>query len=86
MANDCEVGLGAFIVTESIPRSWRVTEALEVGMVGVNLGTSQCLRKPIRRCEGKRLWQRGWSAGDRRVFDREVYAYQRGHLANIRTT
>lgn len=32
MANDCEVGLGAFIVTESISRSWRVTEALEVGM------------------------------------------------------
>ncbi|KAM3080269.1 Succinate-semialdehyde dehydrogenase, mitochondrial [Clarireedia jacksonii] len=38
MANDCEVGLGGFIVTESISRSWRVTEALEVGMVGVNLG------------------------------------------------
>jgi succinate-semialdehyde dehydrogenase/glutarate-semialdehyde dehydrogenase len=38
MANDCEVGLGGFIITESISRSWRVTEALEVGMVGVNLG------------------------------------------------
>ena len=38
MANDCDVGLGGFIITESIPRWWRVTEALEVGMVGVNLG------------------------------------------------
>jgi succinate-semialdehyde dehydrogenase/glutarate-semialdehyde dehydrogenase len=37
-ANDCEVGLGSFIVTESTARMWRVTEALEVGMVGVNLG------------------------------------------------
>ncbi|KAM0716639.1 hypothetical protein Q7P37_008084 [Cladosporium fusiforme] len=32
-ANDCEVGLGAFIITENIPRTWRVAEALEVGMV-----------------------------------------------------
>jgi len=38
IANDCDVGLGSFIITESIPRMWRVAEALEVGMVGVNLG------------------------------------------------
>jgi succinate-semialdehyde dehydrogenase/glutarate-semialdehyde dehydrogenase len=47
MANDCEVGLGAFIVTESIPRSWRVTEALEVGMVGVNLGLLSACESPF---------------------------------------
>ena len=38
LANDCEVGLGSFIITTSTPRMWRVAEALEVGMVGVNLG------------------------------------------------
>lgn len=37
-ANDCDVGLGSFIQTENIARMWRVAEALEVGMVGVNLG------------------------------------------------
>ncbi|ETN42700.1 uncharacterized protein HMPREF1541_01858 [Cyphellophora europaea CBS 101466] len=37
-ANDCDVGLGSFIQTENIARMWRVSEALEVGMVGVNLG------------------------------------------------
>ena len=47
MANDCEVGLGAFIVKESIPRSWRVTEALEVGMVGVNLGLLSACESPF---------------------------------------
>jgi succinate-semialdehyde dehydrogenase/glutarate-semialdehyde dehydrogenase len=47
MANDCDVGLGAFICTESIPRSWRVTEALEVGMVGVNLGMLSACESPF---------------------------------------
>jgi hypothetical protein len=48
MANDCEVGLGAFIITESISRSWRATEALEVGMVGVNLGLLSACESPQR--------------------------------------
>ncbi len=47
MANDCDVGLGGFIITESIPRSWRVTEALEVGMVGVNLGLLSACESPF---------------------------------------
>lgn len=47
IANDCEVGLGAFIMTESIARSWRVTEALEVGMVGVNLGLLSACESPF---------------------------------------
>ena len=31
LANDCDVGLGSFIRTENMARSWRVAEALEVG-------------------------------------------------------
>jgi len=46
-ANDCDVGLGSFIITESISRSWRVTEALEVGMVGVNLGLLSACESPF---------------------------------------
>ena len=30
-ANNCDVGLGSFIMTSSIARSWHVTESLEVG-------------------------------------------------------
>jgi len=47
MANDCDVGLGSFIITESIARSWRVAEALEVGMVGVNLGLLSACESPF---------------------------------------
>ena len=47
MANDCDVGLGSFIITENIPRMWRVTEALEVGMVGVNLGLLSACESPF---------------------------------------
>lgn len=47
LANDCEVGLGSFIVTESVSRQWRVAEALEVGMVGVNLGLLSACESPF---------------------------------------
>lgn len=47
MANDCDVGLGSFIVTENMARAWRVTEALEVGMVGVNLGLLSACENPF---------------------------------------
>lgn len=30
LANSVEVGLGSFIMTSSMPRQWRVAEALEV--------------------------------------------------------
>ena len=36
MANDTEFGLAAYMYTENMSRSWRVAEALEYGMVGVN--------------------------------------------------
>lgn len=46
-ANDCDVGLGSFIITESISRMWRVAENLEVGMVGVNLGMLSACESPF---------------------------------------
>ena len=38
MANDTEFGLAAYFYTRDLARSWRVSEALEYGMVGVNAG------------------------------------------------
>lgn len=38
MANDTEFGLAAYFYTSDLARSWRVAEALEYGMVGVNEG------------------------------------------------
>ena len=47
IANDCDVGLGSFIITKNISRSWRVAEALEVGMVGVNFGQLSACESPF---------------------------------------
>ncbi|KAF8018662.1 hypothetical protein BT93_H3530 [Corymbia citriodora subsp. variegata] len=38
MANDTNAGLAAYIFTSNVQRTWRVTEALEYGIVGVNEG------------------------------------------------
>jgi succinate-semialdehyde dehydrogenase/glutarate-semialdehyde dehydrogenase len=38
MANDTEFGLAAYFYTRDLARSWRVGEALEYGMVGINTG------------------------------------------------
>ena len=36
MANDTEFGLAAYMYTESASRSWRVSEQLAYGMIGIN--------------------------------------------------
>ena len=36
MANDTEFGLAGYFYTRDISRAWRVAEALEYGMVGIN--------------------------------------------------
>ncbi|MFW1838797.1 NAD-dependent succinate-semialdehyde dehydrogenase [Acinetobacter gyllenbergii] len=38
MANDTEFGLASYIFTKDMARQWRVGEALQYGMVGVNTG------------------------------------------------
>ncbi|UMB75004.1 NAD-dependent succinate-semialdehyde dehydrogenase [Dickeya fangzhongdai] len=38
MANDTEFGLAAYVYTRDAVRQWRVPEALEYGMVGINTG------------------------------------------------
>src|SRR5271167_4373314 len=38
MANDTEFGLAAYFYTRDLARSWRVAEALEYGIVGLNTG------------------------------------------------
>ena len=38
MANDTEFGLAAYFYSRDLSRVWRVAEALEYGMVGINTG------------------------------------------------
>eukprot|EP00051_Salpingoeca_urceolata_P004521 m.65573 g.65573 ORF g.65573 m.65573 type:complete len:534 (+) comp13676_c0_seq1:177-1778(+) len=37
-ANDSDTGLAGYFYSENVARAWQVAEALEVGMVGVNVG------------------------------------------------
>ena len=62
-ANDCDVGLGSFIMTESQARSWRVAEALEVGMVGVNLGMLSACESPFGGVKGSGFGREGGTQG-----------------------
>jgi succinate-semialdehyde dehydrogenase/glutarate-semialdehyde dehydrogenase len=38
MANDTEFGLAAYLFTRDAERTWRVSAALEAGMIGINTG------------------------------------------------
>jgi len=38
MANDTEFGLAAYVYTRDLARSWRVSEAIQYGIVGLNTG------------------------------------------------
>src|SRR4029079_13289407 len=38
LANDTEFGLAAYFYTRDLARSWRVSEGLEYGIVGLNTG------------------------------------------------
>ena len=47
MANDTEFGLAAYLYTRDLSRAWRVAEALEYGMVGLNTGLVSTVAAPF---------------------------------------
>ena len=46
-ANNTESGLAAYLYTQSLGRAWRVSDALEVGMVGINEGLISTAAAPF---------------------------------------
>ena len=47
LANSSESGLAAYFYTKDVSRVWRVAEALEVGMVGINTGIISTAAAPF---------------------------------------
>lgn len=47
LANDTEFGLAAYLFTRDLGRAWRVGEALEYGMVGINEGIISSAAAPF---------------------------------------
>ncbi len=66
MANDTPWGLAGYLFTQDVDHGFRVAEALEVGMVGLN--TASCPTQP-RRLAGSRprVWAVMAAAWHRRV-------------------
>jgi succinate-semialdehyde dehydrogenase/glutarate-semialdehyde dehydrogenase len=47
LANDTPFGLAAYFFTRSLSRAWRVAEALEYGMIGINEGMISSVSAPF---------------------------------------
>jgi succinate-semialdehyde dehydrogenase/glutarate-semialdehyde dehydrogenase len=63
LANGTPFGLAAYFYTESLKRSWRVAEALEVGMVGLNTGAISTEVAPFGGVKQSGLGREGAECG-----------------------
>ena len=63
LANDSESGLAAYIYTSEVARIFRVVEALECGMVGINTGSISSEQVPFGGIKQSGLGREGGTAG-----------------------
>ena len=63
MANDTDAGLAAYVFTRDIDRAWRVPEALQYGMVGLNTGLISTEVAPFGGVKQSGLGREGSSHG-----------------------
>ncbi len=63
IANGTPYGLAAYFYTEGLSRSWRVAEALEFGMVGLNTGAISTEVAPFGGIKQSGLGREGAQAG-----------------------
>ncbi|HVL21173.1 MAG TPA: NAD-dependent succinate-semialdehyde dehydrogenase [Amaricoccus sp.] len=78
IANGTPYGLAAYFYTESIRRAWRVGEALEFGMVGLNTGAVSTTVSPFGGVKHSGLGREGARAGIDEYL--EVKAFHMGGL------
>jgi len=60
LANATEFGLSAYFYTRNLGRAWRVADALEVGMVGINEGVISTEVAPFGGVKESGLGPRGF--------------------------
>ncbi|MFT3691075.1 NAD-dependent succinate-semialdehyde dehydrogenase [Paenirhodobacter sp.] len=78
IANGTPFGLAAYFYTENIRRSWRVAEALDFGMVGLNTGAVSTTVSPFGGVKSSGLGREGARAGIEEYL--EVKAFHIGGL------
>jgi succinate-semialdehyde dehydrogenase/glutarate-semialdehyde dehydrogenase len=63
MANDTEFGLASYFYTRDLSRVWKVAEALEYGMVGVNTGLISTAEAPFGGVKASGIGREGSKYG-----------------------
>jgi succinate-semialdehyde dehydrogenase/glutarate-semialdehyde dehydrogenase len=63
MANDTEYGLAAYFYSRDLGRVWRVADALEYGMVGINTGLISNAAAPFGGVKASGLGREGGHQG-----------------------
>lgn len=79
IANATPFGLAAYFYTESLKRSWRVAEALEFGMIGLNTGAISTEVAPFGGVKQSGLGREGSQLGIEEYL--EVKSFHIGGLA-----
>ncbi|MCX8997314.1 NAD-dependent succinate-semialdehyde dehydrogenase [Rhizobiaceae bacterium BDR2-2] len=79
IANGTPFGLAAYFYTESLKRAWRVGEALEFGMVGLNTGAISTEVAPFGGIKQSGLGREGAQAGIEEYL--EIKTFHIGGLA-----
>jgi len=74
MANDTEYGLVAYLFTRDLSRALRVTEALKVGMIGLNQGVVSNAAAPFGGVKASGIGREGGSAGIDEYLDTKYIA------------
>ncbi len=63
MANDTEFGLASYFYARDLSRVWKVAEALEYGMVGVNTGLISTAEAPFGGVKASGIGREGSKYG-----------------------
>ena len=73
LANATPYGLAAYFFTESLGRAWRVAEALEFGMVGLNTGAISTEVAPFGGIKQSGLGREGAQAGIEEYLEMKTF-------------
>ena len=73
LANGTPYGLAAYFYTESLNRSWRVAEALEFGMVGLNTGAISTEVAPFGGVKQSGLGREGAQCGIEEYLEMKTF-------------
>jgi succinate-semialdehyde dehydrogenase/glutarate-semialdehyde dehydrogenase len=73
IANGTPFGLAAYFYTENLARSWRVAEALEFGMVGLNTGAISTEVAPFGGVKQSGLGREGAQVGIEEYLESKTF-------------